>query len=218
MLEGARAAGVSPAILSLFPRREAHLVEFFMDECRGNLETECKERGAELVAMDELGQRMASVVRMRLEQQALYTSTWAQSLSIQALPTNLPRTVEQRMQLVASMWGAAGERTHSDVEARALCTLLSAVYTSSELYMLTDFSPGYEDTWQFVQRRTTEGLQAFSGVSAAQEQIQEAAKSLFKSLGLPGSSPLGSRAGPKSRTDGHWSSSSSAGKSGSEQP
>lgn len=27
MLEGARAAGMSPAMLSLFPRREAHLVE-----------------------------------------------------------------------------------------------------------------------------------------------------------------------------------------------
>lgn len=46
------------------------------------------------------------------------------------------------MQLVASMWGAAGERTRSDIEARALCTMLSAVYTASELFMLTDFSAG----------------------------------------------------------------------------
>ena len=30
---------------------------------------------------------------------------------------------------------------------------LAAVYTSSELYLLTDFSPGFEDTWAALRRR-----------------------------------------------------------------
>lgn len=58
-------------------------VQYFMDECRKGLEKECGERSHELQGMADLGQRLELVVRLRLEQQALYTSTWAQALSIQ---------------------------------------------------------------------------------------------------------------------------------------
>lgn len=32
-------------------------------------------------------------------------------------------------------------------------TLLAGVYATTELYMLTDYSPGFSDTWQQIDRR-----------------------------------------------------------------
>lgn len=33
---------------------------------------------------------------------------------------------------------------------------LQAIYTSTELYMLTDFSPGHSETWQALDRRVAD--------------------------------------------------------------
>jgi ubiquinone biosynthesis protein COQ9 len=37
--------------------------------------------------------------------------------------------------------------------------LLAGVYTTSELYLLTDYSPGYADTWQQMDRRLQDIVQ-----------------------------------------------------------
>lgn len=34
-----------------------------------------------------------------------------------------------------------------------MCLYHAGVYTATELYMLTDYSPGYADTWQALDRR-----------------------------------------------------------------
>lgn len=34
-----------------------------------------------------------------------------------------------------------------------MCACTAGVYTATELFMLTDYSPGYADTWQSLDRR-----------------------------------------------------------------
>ena len=34
-----------------------------------------------------------------------------------------------------------------------MCACNAGVYTATELYMLTDYSPGYADTWHSLDRR-----------------------------------------------------------------
>ncbi len=133
-----------------------------------------------------LADRIASIVRMRLEMNVPVITKWASALSIQvntcttpvspfllasyfaakhvnlhlcsylslqclpnltciyflqANPLNAATALKQRAQLVDDIWHAAGDRS-SDMDWYTKRALLGAVYTTAELYMLTDFTPG----------------------------------------------------------------------------
>ena len=45
--------------------------------------------------------------------------------------------------------------------------LLAGVYTATELYMLTDYSPGYAETWDALDRR----LRDVMALSRAASQV-----------------------------------------------
>lgn len=50
------------------------------------------------------------------------------------------------------IWFAAGDRA-TDMTWYAKRASLGMVFSATELYMLTDTSPGWEDTWAFLDRR-----------------------------------------------------------------
>lgn len=163
MMAGARDAGISPSIVGAFPRKEAALVEFFMDDCL--------QRLIDIIDSDEslrsltLSQRVGKLVRIRLEMQAPYISKWAQVLSIQAHPLNVPTSFKQRALLIDEMWHAV-EDDGTDVDWYAKRTILGGVYSATELYMLTDTSSGFHDTWVFLEGRIRD---AFNLRKTAQE-------------------------------------------------
>eukprot|EP00897_Mesotaenium_endlicherianum_P007948 jgi/Mesen1/7181/ME000037S06545 len=170
--EAARDLQLSPAIVGIFQRREAEL--YFMDECLKKLHAELALQRDELAHMTSTD-RMVHAARTRLEMQALYTATWPQALNVQAMPSNLAASLRQRADLIDAILdassgvgdggggggggggvggygGAAG--ASSDAAARLGRKLLvGSAYGSAELYMLTDFSPGFEDTWLFLRRQ-----------------------------------------------------------------
>lgn len=63
------------------------------------------------------------------------------SVCVQANPVNLPTTIKQRALLMDEIWHAAGDRS-SDVDWYTKRAILAGVYSTTELYMLTDISPG----------------------------------------------------------------------------
>uniref|UniRef100_A0A803M8S0 Ubiquinone biosynthesis protein n=2 Tax=Chenopodium quinoa TaxID=63459 RepID=A0A803M8S0_CHEQI len=107
---------------------------------------ECLERLIDIIESDtELknlipSQRISKLVRIRLEMQAPYISKWAQALSIQALPTNVPTSFKQRAALIDEIWHAAGDDT-SDFDWFVKRTVLGGIYSTTEVYMLTDKTP-----------------------------------------------------------------------------
>ncbi|KAG0476438.1 hypothetical protein HPP92_012842 [Vanilla planifolia] len=150
MIFGARDVGISPAIVGSFPRREAALVEFFMDDCLQKFidRIDSKEELKHLMLSD----RLAMLIRIRLELQIPYITKWPQALSIQAQPMNLPTSLKQRAVLVDEIWHAAGEEG-SDTDWYVKRTVLGGIYSTTELYMLTDNSPEFHDTWNFLEHR-----------------------------------------------------------------
>ena len=60
--------------------------------------------------------------------------------------------LKQRAQLVDDIWHACGD-TATDYNWYTKRGLLAAVYAATELFMITDYSPGYADTWQSLDRR-----------------------------------------------------------------
>eukprot|EP00252_Welwitschia_mirabilis_P014402 TRINITY_DN3164_c0_g1_i1.p1 TRINITY_DN3164_c0_g1~~TRINITY_DN3164_c0_g1_i1.p1 ORF type:complete len:295 (-),score=41.75 TRINITY_DN3164_c0_g1_i1:49-933(-) len=140
MVAGAKELGFSPSIVGMFPRKEAALVEHFMDECLQKLVHEVDSHAEELSNL-VLRARLARIIRIRLEMQIPYISKWSQALSIQAYPMNLPTSFKQRAVLMDEIWHSAGDRS-TDIDWYVKRTLLGGIYSATELYMLTDYSPG----------------------------------------------------------------------------
>lgn len=150
MIAGAREVGVSPAIVGSFPRKEAALVEYFMDDCLQRLIDIIDTR--EDLKNYIPSQRVAKLVRARLEMHAPYISKWPQALSIQALPLNISTSFKQRAMLMDEIWHAAGDEA-SDVDWYVKRTVLGGIYSTTELYMLTDTSQDFQETWDFLDGR-----------------------------------------------------------------
>ncbi|CAD6211488.1 unnamed protein product [Miscanthus lutarioriparius] len=167
MVAGARDVGVSPAIVGAFPRKEAALVEFFMDDCLQQLMDRIDAGEGEQLKNLILSEGLSKLVRMRLEMQAPYISKWPQALSIQSQPANVSTSLKQRAVLVDEIWHAAGD-SGSDIDWYVKRTVLGGIYSTSEVYMLTDNSPEFRDTWTFVNRRIKDALDL-------QKTFQEAA-------------------------------------------
>ncbi|KAG1366398.1 ubiquinone biosynthesis protein COQ9-B, mitochondrial [Cocos nucifera] len=134
LIAGARDVGLSPSIVGSFPRKEAALVEFFMDDCLQRL-IDRIDSGEELKDLI-LSDRLSKLIRIRLEMQAPYISKWPQALSIQAQPVNLPTSFKQRALLVDEIWHAAGD-TGSDIDWYVKRTVLG----------------DFRDTWKFLGHR-----------------------------------------------------------------
>ncbi|XP_059431929.1 uncharacterized protein LOC132165404 [Corylus avellana] len=155
MMAGARTVGVSPSIIGSFPRKEAALVEFFMDECLQRL-IDRTDSGEDLKGMIP-SERISKLVRFRLEMQAPYISKWPQALSIQAQPMNVPTSFKQRAMLVDEIWHAVGDGA-SDIDWYVKRTVLGGIYSTTEIYMLTDSSTDFCDTWSFLDNRVRDAF------------------------------------------------------------
>uniref|UniRef100_A0A5B6ZZS3 Ubiquinone biosynthesis protein n=1 Tax=Davidia involucrata TaxID=16924 RepID=A0A5B6ZZS3_DAVIN len=155
MIAAAREVGVSPSIIGSFPRKEAALVEFFMDDCLQRL-TDRIDSGGDLSNLIR-SERITKLVRIRLEMQAPYISKWPQALSIQVQPLNVSTSFKQRAILVDEIWHAAGDEA-TDVDWYVKRAALGAIYSATEVYMLTDSSPDFHDTWVFLDGRVKDAF------------------------------------------------------------
>ncbi|KAK8602388.1 hypothetical protein V6N13_057980 [Hibiscus sabdariffa] len=155
MIAGAKEVGISPSIVGSFPRKEAALVEFFMDDCLQRL-IDRIDSGEELQNLTP-SQCIYKLVRIRLEMQAPYISKWPQALSIQAHPLNVSTSFKQRAMLIDEIWHAAGDET-SDLDWYVKRTVLGGIYSTTEIYMLTDSSPEFRDTWLFLDNRVKDAF------------------------------------------------------------
>lgn len=156
MIAGARDVGVSPSIVGAFPQKEGALVEYFMDECLQKL-IDTIDSG-ELHLQDLVpSERIAKLVKYRLEMQAPYISKWPQALSIQAQPSNFSTSFKQRAMLVDEFWHASNDEG-SGVDWYLKRTVVGGIYSTTEIYMLTDNSPDFQDTWVFLNERVRDAF------------------------------------------------------------
>ncbi|KAK6944720.1 COQ9 [Dillenia turbinata] len=177
MIAGARDVELSPSIVGSFPRKEAALVEFFMDKCLDDLIDRIEsEEGLKNLIISE---RVSKLVRIRLEMQAPYISKWPQALSIQALPQNVPTSFKQRAMLVDEIWHAVGDEG-SDIDWYVKRTILGGIYSTTEVYMLTDSSPEFHDTWAFLDSRVKDAFE----LKKTMREMQHLAEAVGTGMGI----------------------------------
>lgn len=167
---------LSPAAVGMFPRGPSQLVEHFIAQQNAQLEQELQEQQQQYLALP-LRQRIAAAVRRRLEMNAAHMDSWPQALALVSQPPNAPAALRLLTQLLDTIWYAAGD-TATDSSWYTKRAALASVYLSTELYMLTDYSPGYADTWQQLERRIDDVL----WLGSAAQSVSQGAAALLQVL------------------------------------
>lgn len=115
--------------------------------------------------------------------------SWPQALALQAQPASLLHSVRQYGEIADIIWRAAGDKS-TDLNWYTKRGLLIGCYVSTELFMLTDCSPEYADTWAALDRRLQDVMtvgkaagQAGSAAGAAADAAGSVLQQLSAVLG-----------------------------------
>ena len=143
-------AGADPddAVL-LFPGGVADMLETFCD---------LADRRMEQAALDEclgalrVSQRVRAVVAIRLRQNEPWREPIRRALALMAWPPYAGLAARTLARTVDSMWHAAGD-TSADFSWYTKRGLLAAVYSTTLLFWLRDYSDDQQDTLAFLDRR-----------------------------------------------------------------
>ena len=136
-------------VAALFPRGAVDLVAAFsrwadrrmLDRLEGAVLDELR-----------LSARIALALRLRFEALAPWREAVRRTLSVLALPHNVPLGLRLLYETVDGIWYAVGD-TSTDFGFYTKRATLAGVAAAATLYWLEDKSPGAADTHAFIERR-----------------------------------------------------------------
>ncbi|XP_065827436.1 ubiquinone biosynthesis protein COQ9, mitochondrial-like [Oscarella lobularis] len=117
------------------------------------------------------------IIKARLALIEPYIEKWPQALALQSQPQYTVEAFTNLGHLMDDIWYLAGDNS-TDMNWYTKRISLGAIYGSAELYMLQDRSPGYENTWTFVENR----LDDFVALLRARKRIESQCKSSLQLL------------------------------------
>ncbi|MFP4328144.1 MAG: COQ9 family protein [Paracoccaceae bacterium] len=142
-------AGVEPTLArALCPRGALDLAVAF--HRRGDRRMVERLDAADLSAL-RIREKIALAVRFRIEA-AEDREAVRRGSALFALPTHAAEGARLIWDTADTIWSALGD-TSDDLNWYSKRATLSGVYGATVLYWLGDESPGYEDTWAFLDRR-----------------------------------------------------------------
>jgi len=103
-------------------------------------------------------ERIATLVRTRLEVLAPHREAMRRATAARLLPANAFAACTSLWRTVDAIWSTAGDRAQ-DASYYSKRSLLAAVWASTFLFWLEDRSPGFEDSFAFLDRRIEEVMQ-----------------------------------------------------------
>lgn len=153
---GAESLGLSPAAHGILPRGPIELVRHFSLGCDAALRDELSSR-SEVMQDLTVQNRLIVAMQTRLSLLEPHVGTWPQALALRALPANLSESLTDAHSLTGVLLDACGEDARAPMAPGPLDDplkrlSLGAVYGAAELYMLTDKSPAFNDTWRFLEQ------------------------------------------------------------------
>merc|ERR550519_1534998 len=96
--------------------------------------------------------REAVVRRLNMNGEYVRADRWAEALALTAIPPHCEGALKGIQALCDDIWYHAGDIS-TDYNWYTKRITLAAVYGATEVFMLQDRSPNFEETWAFLDRR-----------------------------------------------------------------
>ncbi|XP_019330525.1 PREDICTED: ubiquinone biosynthesis protein COQ9, mitochondrial [Aptenodytes forsteri] len=159
--EGAKTLGLSVAAAGMFHSDGSELILHFVSQCNTKL-SELLEQEQKLVQLGEAEKKptdqfLRDAVEARLRMLIPYIEKWPQALSILLLPHNIPSSLNLLTSMIDDIWHYAGDQS-TDFNWYTRRAVLTGIYNTSELVMMQDSSPDFEDTWRFLENRVADAM------------------------------------------------------------
>lgn len=184
---GAADAGFDAVMaLRVFPGGPVEAVEFWSRLTDRRMLQALEQRDLAAVKIRE---RVATAIRMRLEQTAGHREAVRRALSLLAMPLNAGKGPALLCRTVDAIWYAAGD-TATDLNYYTKRGLLAGVYSATVLYWLDDRSEGFANTWSFLDRRIADVMRVPQALGSLGKRLA----SLPSPLSILRSGPFGRRA------------------------
>ncbi|XP_042351680.1 ubiquinone biosynthesis protein COQ9, mitochondrial [Plectropomus leopardus] len=173
--------GLSSASSGMFINGAGDLVLHFIAQCNSQLTEILAEQHNQV----QLGQAepketadfLRDAVETRLRMYIPYIETWPQAMSILLLPHNIPDSLKHLSTLVDDIWYYAGDRS-TDMNWYTKRAALTGIYNTTELVMLQDSSPDFQETWNFLDNR----IQDVVNMATTAKQVQSTGETVVQGL------------------------------------
>ncbi|XP_041096245.1 ubiquinone biosynthesis protein COQ9, mitochondrial-like [Polyodon spathula] len=173
--------GLSPATAGMFSNGAGDLILYFITQCNSNLSEYLAEQHKQV----QLGQTepkktdefLRDAVEVRLRMLIPYIEIWPQAMSILLLPHNIPESLKHLSTLVDDIWYYAGDRS-SDLNWYTRRAALTGIYNTTELVMLQDSSPDFEETWRFLDNRVNDVM----NMANTAKQVQSTGEAVVQGI------------------------------------
>ncbi|KAG6049522.1 hypothetical protein E4U17_006794 [Claviceps sp. LM77 group G4] len=155
---GARDAGYLDISSSVLPDGVFGLILFHLAHQRLGLASKCEamfKNNRKSTCNAVVGTKIADIMWARLLANKDIIHKWQEALAIMAQPSYAPASVRELALLSDEMCYLAGDES-VDFSWYTKRVSLSMIYSTSELFMTKDKSPGYVDTLNFMLRRLEE--------------------------------------------------------------
>ncbi|XP_068169093.1 ubiquinone biosynthesis protein COQ9, mitochondrial isoform X2 [Antennarius striatus] len=178
---GAETLGLSSASTGMFMNGAGDLVLHFVAQCNSQLTEILSEQHNQV----QLGQAepkktadfLRDAVEIRLRMHIPYIESWPQAMSILLLPHNIPDSLKHLSSLVDDIWFYAGDRS-TDMNWYTKRAALTGIFNTTELVMLQDSSPDFQDTWNFLDNR----IQDVVNMAGTAKQVQSTGEAVVQGL------------------------------------
>ncbi|XP_051485071.1 ubiquinone biosynthesis protein COQ9, mitochondrial [Apus apus] len=179
--EGAKTLGLSVAAAGMFHSDGSELILHFVSQCNTKL-SELLEQEQKLVQLGEAEKKptdqfLRDAVEARLRMLIPYIDKWPQALSILLLPHNIPTSLSLLTSMIDDIWHYAGDQS-TDFNWYTRRAVLTGIYNTTELVMMQDSSPDFEDTWRFLENRVADAMNMGNTAS----QVQSTGEALVQGL------------------------------------
>ncbi|XP_030326694.1 ubiquinone biosynthesis protein COQ9, mitochondrial [Strigops habroptila] len=180
--EGAKTLGLSVAAAGMFHSDGSDLILHFVSECNTKL-SELLEQEQKLVQLGEAEKKptdqfLKDAVEARLRMLIPYIEKWPQALSILLLPRNIPSSLNLLASLIDDIWQYAGDQS-TDFNWYTRRAVLTGIYNTTELVMLQDSSPDFEETWRFLEDRVADAMSMGSAADRVRSTGEAVAQGLM---------------------------------------
>lgn len=178
---GAESLGLSSASTGMFEKGSGDLVLHFIAQCNAQLTEILAEQHNQVQLGQAEPKKTADFIRdaveTRLRMYVPYIETWPQAMSLLLLPHNIPDSLKHLSTLMDDIWYYAGDRS-TDMNWYTKRAALTGIYNTTELVMIQDSSPDFQDTWAFLDNR----IQDVVNMATTAKQVQSTGEAVVQGL------------------------------------